>query len=121
MNFIKTFTPKETEEIKPGLFIQKTSKGYRQVHPGAWDGKMIWKNLLLGPNFLKNFIWFVIIIFLAWSYFHDVDVYQEFYEEVSSNPIAYCQNVSLVHLNQYEDTYTLQSNDRENSQGIFPE
>ncbi len=110
MNLIKSLTPKDTEEIKPGLFIQQTTKGYRQINPAAWDGKINWKNLLLGGNFLKSFIWFAIIMFIAWSYFHDVDVYQSFYEEVISDPIAFCQDVSLVDLEQYGDTFTIQNN-----------
>ena len=111
MNLTKALTPKDTEEIKPGLFIQKTNRGYRQVSPAAWDGKINWKNFFFGQGFLKSFIFFIIIIFIAWSYFHDVKVYQEFYEEVISDPILFCLNVSLESYEQYEDTYNLQDND----------
>lgn len=109
MNFTKAFTPKDTEEIKPGLFIQRTTRGYRQISPGAWDGKIIWKNLLFGQGFLKSFIFFLIIIFIAWSYFHDVRVYQDFYEEVISDPVLFCLNVQLESYDNYEDTYIIQS------------
>ncbi len=108
MNFIKVFTPKDTEEIKSDLFIQRRGNSYRQVYPGAWDGKIIWKNLLFGGMGLRNLLWFAIIIFVAWSYFHDVQVYQEFYEEVISDPVLFCLNVSLESYEQYEDTYIIQ-------------
>ncbi|HEC39528.1 hypothetical protein LCGC14_0538180 [marine sediment metagenome] len=114
MNLTKALTPKNTEEIKPGLFIQARAKNpdtieYRQVSPAAWEGKIIWKNLLFGQGFLKSFLFFLIIIFLAWSYFHDVKVYQDFYEEVISNPVGFCTNVSLVNINGEEITNSLQS------------
>lgn len=137
MNLTKALTPKDTEEIKPGLYIQNlykkvpvldknkkkvekdgkalyedVVKGYRQIHPAAWEGKINWKNFLLGQSPLKNFIWFAIILFLAWSYFHDIDSYQEFYVEVNSNPAEFCSNVNLVDLNAYgENTITLPDND----------
>ncbi|KKL81189.1 hypothetical protein LCGC14_1997210, partial [marine sediment metagenome] len=97
-----------------GLFIQKTRKGYRQVHPAAWNGKIIWKNFLFGPGFLKGLLWLGIILFLVWSYNHDVQAYQDFYETVNSDPVLYCMNVSLVGLNQPEvideNTYIIQNN-----------
>ncbi|KKN59032.1 hypothetical protein LCGC14_0545870 [marine sediment metagenome] len=108
MNFTKALIPKDTEEIKPDLFIQKTSRGYRQVSPAAWDGKIIWKNFLFGQGFLKSLIFFAIILFLAWSYFHDVKVYQDFYEEVISDPVLFCLNVSLESYEKYEDTNIIQ-------------
>ncbi len=121
MNFIKALTPKETEEIKPGLFIQETKKGYRQINPAAWNGKINWKNFLLGKDFLKSLVWFAIILFLAWSYFHDVDVYKEFYEEINSNPVAFCTNVSLVNINEIQNNYSIQDYNGKDFQRIFPE
>lgn len=109
MNFTERLTPKETEEIKPGLFIQRRGNEYKQISPAAWDGKIIWKNLLFGQGFGKSLIFFAIILFLAWSYFHDVQVYQEFYEEVISDPVLFCLNVSLESYDKYEDTYIIQS------------
>lgn len=90
MDFIKAMTPKNTEEVKPGLFIQARPSRregiiYRQVHPAAWNGKLNWYNFLLGPNFFKNSVWIIIILFIAWSYSHDVEAYQNYYEELNSN------------------------------------
>lgn len=98
MNFIDLLTPKDTEEIKPGLFVKKTKKGWKEVHPSAWKGKIIWKNLLFGPRFFRTLITFGVILFLVWSFNHDVGAYRNFYETVSSDPIAYCSNVSSINL-----------------------
>ena len=119
MNLIKALTPKNTEEIKPGLFIQRRGNTYRQIYPAAWDGKINWKNFILGKDFLKSFIFFIIIVFLAWSYFHDVKVYKDFYEEVISDPILFCTNISLINTNEIQITSTLQSNYGESSQIIL--
>lgn len=108
MNFIERLTPKHTEEIKPGLFVQRRGNTYKQITPAAWNGKIIWKNLFFGQGFIKSLIFFSIILFLAWSYFHDVKVYQDFYEEVISDPVLFCLNVSLESYEQYEDTYIIQ-------------
>ena len=70
--FIRTLTPSDTEEVRPNLFVQKRGDNkYRVVYPSAWNGKINWTNLLLGANFGKNLVWFVIILFLAFSYRHD--------------------------------------------------
>lgn len=119
MNFKDAFTPKNTEEVKPGLFVQKTKKGYRQIHPGVWKGEIRWKNLLLGPNFMKSLMWFAIILFLAWSYFHDVQQYQEFYEDVNSNPALFCSKINPLDIFQNENSDTLQNNYGEDIPRIF--
>ena len=110
MNLTKSLTPGDTEEVKPGLFIQKRGSGYRQISPAAWDGKINWSNFLLGANPLRNFVWFLIIVFLAWSYLYDVNAYKEFYEEVNSNPVLFCSNVTMGFDINYEDTHTIQNN-----------
>ncbi len=110
MNITKALTPKETEEIKPWLFIQQTSKGYRQIKPTAWEGKIIWKNLFFGGITLRNLVWFAIILFLAWSYFYDTQNYREFYEEIIADPIEFCSKVNLVNINGIENNYPLQNN-----------
>ncbi len=135
MNFIKALTPKDTEEVKPGLFIQttygellandghtvigKAPMSYKHITPAAWNGKIIWKNLLFGKDFLKSFIFFLIIVFLAWSYFHDIQVYREFYEEVNSNPAEFCTKVDLVNIDGLQNNNPLQSNFGESPKGFL--
>ncbi len=94
--WVKALTPKDTEEVKPGLFIQKKLGRYRQVHPSAWDGKVIKKNLFFGGDFVRSFIFFAILMFIVWSYQHDVQAYQDFYLEVSGDPLAYCSDVQTA-------------------------
>lgn len=79
--WLDALTPKNTEEVKPGLFIQKTATGYRHIHPAAWNGKINWKNLLIGGNAIRNFVWFAIIMFLVFAYWNDTNQYREFYEQ----------------------------------------
>jgi len=119
MNFVKALTPKDTEEIKPGLFIQKQGNSYRQISPAAWDDKIIWKNLFFGQGFLRSFIFFLIIVFIAWSYFNDTKELREFYEEVSSNPVEFCKDVQLVNINEIQNTDSLQGNNGESLQIIL--
>lgn len=98
MNLIKALTPQETEEVKPGVFLQRKGKTWRQIYPAAWNGKINWKNFILGPNFWKNFIWFVIIMFLIFSYWHDTNELREFHNTVTQNKIAWCAGVPLENL-----------------------
>lgn len=96
-SFIKALTPKNTEEVKPGLFIQTTARGYRNIYPAAWNGKINWKNFIFGGSFFKTIGWFAIILFIVWSYQHDVAEYKEFYERVASNPLVWCQDVEKAY------------------------
>jgi len=90
MNLIKALTPQDTEEVKPGLFIQKTLQGYRQVYPAAWNGKINWKNFLLGGKFWKNFIIFLILMLIAFSYYQETKVCREF----QSSPCKFLPNLT---------------------------
>lgn len=93
MDWAKILTPKDTEEIKPGLYIRKTKQGYRQVHPMAWNGEIRWKQQLRTIFSLRTFFTIAIILFLAWSYTHDVQAYKIWYTEVMSDPISWCLEV----------------------------
>jgi hypothetical protein len=97
--FIKALTPKDTEEIKPGLFIQRKLGGYRNVYPAAWNGKIIWANFLFGGSVFKTIGWFAIILFVVWSYQHDVAEYKEFYEKIQQDPFAWCLDVQDYYVN----------------------
>ena len=93
MGWAERLQPKDTEEVRPGVFIQKTMFGHRQVHPAAWDGKINWKNLIIGPNVMRNLIFFAIIVFMAWSYAHDTNELKGFYEYARGDPFQYCLDV----------------------------
>ena len=97
MSFADSITPADTEEIKPGFFVQKRLKGYKQVYPFAWNGKIRYKEQLSSLFSMRTIITIAIIIFIAWSYQHDVDSYKTFYEDVQNDPTTYC----LDHQTQY--------------------
>jgi hypothetical protein len=94
MSFKDILTPENTEEIRPGLFVQMkpNSDGgidYKQIHPIAWNGE--WK--LKNQFGLKNIFVIALVLFIAWSYNHDIEAYQDFYLEVHSNPVLFCNNI----------------------------
>ena len=72
MSFIDAITPKDTEEIKPDLFVQKKRYGYKQINPLAWGGRFRWNEQLRTLISFGTIFRLAIIIFIAWSYFHDV-------------------------------------------------
>ena len=99
MTLADNLTPRDTEEIKPGLFIQKTKKGYRKVEPMAWKGKLRWKEQLKTVITVRTILTLSIILFVVWSYTHDVQVYKGFYEEFTQNPIANCNEIIAFTVN----------------------
>ena len=90
MSLADKLTPKNTEEIKPGLFIQKTASGYRSVTPAAWEGKINWKVTLLGSQPLKHLFVFALLMFLAYGYFSGTISCDEF----QSDPCKYLPNIT---------------------------
>ncbi len=118
MDFIKSLTPGDTEEVKPGLFIQRRLGKYRQIYPAAWNGKINWKNFILGPNFFKHFFIFLLIVGIAFSYWHDTKELKEFYYKVNYNKLEWCSGADVDDLvinkeddlNEQEYTITLSNN-----------
>ena len=105
MNFKKAFTPKDTEEIKPGLFIQtkyKDNNGvkepaeYRKVLPIVWNGEWKTKEQLKTIFSARTFFTIAIVLFLAWSYLNDVQEYEEFYYNINADPIGFCSEVYKI-------------------------
>ena len=78
MGIVEALTPKDTEELRPGLFIQKTSKGYRQIKPLAWKGELKIKEQLKTLLNFRTLFTIVLICFIAWSYFEDTQACREF-------------------------------------------
>ena len=110
MSFIERLTPKDTEEIKPGIFIQKRGEGYRVVNPITWDNE--WR---LNKHFgWRNLFTIVLILFLAWSYFTETQFCRELQEnpcEILPNITNYCmqqQTNNQVIYEEGENLYTIQ-------------
>lgn len=109
MDFKKAFTPKNVEEVRPGLFVKSFPKNpdtieYRQVHPLVWDGKWRLKNQIK----IRDIFMIALIIALYFG----VVKYIRFYEEVNADPQAFCRNVSILNSGEvmYEDSSSLPSN-----------
>lgn len=90
MSWADRLTPQDTEEIRPGLFVQKKLGKYRVVHPAAWDGKINWSVTLLGSQPIKHLFIFALIIFLAYSYTSATSGCEEF----QADPCPYLANLT---------------------------
>ena len=114
----QVLTPKNTEQVKPNLFIQqlrgdslmvrldKTIKRnvkihypqYRQVHPVAnypISNRINYHLFLLGANPIKSFLIFIFILFLAYSYVHDINALEDIAIQMNTNITyyeLYCKN-----------------------------
>jgi hypothetical protein len=101
------------EKIKDDLYIKKDRFGYHIVHPiRNEDGTINWKNFLIGGDwfkFITFIIIFILVIFMAWSYFEDTSACRELME----NPYEICgygflKNSSIdmkgINLSYYNET-----------------
>lgn len=93
MNFWKrAFTPKNTEEIKPGLFVQQRGKNYKVITPIIWEGKWRLKNQIG----LRNLFVIILVLLIASSYYFNVKTCRDFTEDpckILSNLVNYCLNL----------------------------
>lgn len=122
MGLIEILTPKNTIEIKKGLFIQKTPKGWKQIHPACWNAKINWKNFIFGGSIIKPTIVFIIILLLAYGYYSTNKTCYEFQENICDylpNITSHCIYIGqegkgdlIIHSNgtrRGEDNNSLQS------------
>ena len=79
------FTPKDTEEIKPGLFLKQIKPGrYKVVEPIFWDGK--WR--LRNQFSWRNILFIVLVLFIAGSYYLDTKACRNFQDEICTNIVS---------------------------------
>lgn len=93
--FLKAFTPDNTEEVRPGFYIQKKvykdgTESFKQVHPVVWNDKISWKNFLFGPKFVSTTFWFLLLMILCFAYYHDTKEYRAYYEDTRQNLTEIC-------------------------------
>lgn len=93
MSFIDLLTPGNTEEVRPGIFIQEDKGSYRTINPLAWKGKFRTREQLRTVFSVGTVIRIFIIVFIVWAYLNDTAEYRGFYNTVISNPVAWCNNV----------------------------
>lgn len=94
MSLTNILTPDNTEELKPGLFIQKRKNGYRQIQPMAWQGKIRWGEQMKTIFCFRTIFFVALVLFIYFGYLHDYRTLKDFYEDVMSNPIGFCANVT---------------------------
>lgn len=86
MSLMDSLTPKDTEEMKPELFIQKKGDVYRQINPIAWNGK--WR---LKKQFgWRNLFFILLVLFIAWSYIDNTERCEEF----QADPCRHLNNLT---------------------------
>lgn len=94
-NWLKNIlTPKNTEEIRPGIFLQKRGEGdsiyYKVINPIVYNGKYRLRHQFSW----RNLIWIAIIVYLAWSYSKDIGTCKAITEQVKNNPQAFCKIIT---------------------------
>lgn len=96
---------REIEEVKPGLFIQKTRLGYKRVFPIKKDlnkpfslDNIHWKHLTIRDwnNLIFLVIFVSLMLFGTWVYKHDLAVCVDIIE----NPCKYYSAISQYCLMQ---------------------
>ncbi len=90
MSIIDGLTPKHTEEYKPDFFVQKTARGYRQINPLAWNGKIRYREQLKTVFNIRTIFTIALILFIAYNYFENTNSCAEF----QSDPCIYLQNLT---------------------------
>ncbi len=95
MSLIDSLTPKNTEEIKPGLFIQKTPRGYRQINPMAWNGEFRTKEQLRTIINFKSIFTIALILFIAYHYSVNTTTCEEFQKNPCPHLPAYIDFCSI--------------------------
>lgn len=110
----RLLSPKNTEEIKPGLFVQNRKGKYRVVKPIVWNGEYRLKDQFSW----KSIITIVLILFIAWTYFEETEFCRQLQEnpcELLPNITSYCFEQSSLGVfggdeNKREDSYPIQNN-----------
>lgn len=81
------------EKIDEGVYLDKDKFGYKLVYPFKnEDGSLNWFNIAVGGNWyslIKTIGFVLLIIFMSWSYAHDVKECRE----VMAAPCEACQAI----------------------------
>lgn len=111
MSLKESLVPNNTEEIKPGLFVQRRAKDkYRVVNPIVWKGKWRLKQQFGWGNLLM----IILIVGISWSYFTETEFCRQLQEdpcELLPNITNYCYEQNSIGIINYEEgkyNYTIQ-------------
>lgn len=110
MSLKDSLTPKNTEEVRPGVFVQKwfdtkREGRYRVINPIFWDGKYRWRKQFSW----RNLITIIIILFLAWTYFNNTSYCRQLQEdpcEILPDIQEFC-SVKINEVDYGEEQYTV--------------
>jgi len=69
--------------------LRKTKKGYRIIYPIKTDGKINWRNLIMGQN-IWGLVFVAIILFATYGYIHDTKECRELISELKEDPVEFC-------------------------------
>ncbi len=94
-----SIAPDGTEEVKPNLFVKPIKNGWKQVHPLKWQGKWRIKEEVKSIFNFRTLFNIAIILFIAWSYKHDVKALTEFHNFALENTTQFCE-ITLSSLNR---------------------
>jgi hypothetical protein len=67
----------------------------------------------LGGNWFKHLIWFLILVFLAWSYQHDTQACEDMMIRVRDDPMEFCLNITRSTLEENVDFQQLRFQESE--------
>ena len=109
------------KQLKKGVYLHENKKGnFRLIYPIKKEpdkpysiNNLDWFNLITGGGYGKLFkLVFVIlmILILAWTYHHDIEAYQDVFED----PCKYCQECKGT---IYDNTYNIEMPDIEINKG----
>jgi hypothetical protein len=69
------------------IFLKKTGKNYKVVHPIKIDGKIVWKNLIAGGNWWNLLFVIGLTIFLVGAIYEYTNAVKIATECIQNNPL----------------------------------
>ena len=73
-------------ELSKNQVLRKTKKGYRVIYPIKTQGKINWRNILIGDG--VGVFYVIIFIILAFTYVSDTETCREIIEDFYSREIC---------------------------------
>lgn len=104
MSITDFLTPKNTQEVRPGLFVQAITKNpdkltYRVINPMAWNGKIRTTEQLRTIFNFKSLFALLLIIFISYNYYMDTKMCREF----QADPCVYLPQINNFCLERSQD------------------
>jgi len=91
--------------LEDKVYLKKDYFGWRVVQPiKNDDGSYNWLNLLVGGARNGLFLLGILLIlgFLMWSHYHDIQAIQDNYGKIATNPLGWCRDICSGDSNAYD-------------------